>query len=377
VRTPNIHHIFDGLFRFVLFLLFPHYRHIHIIKDLQTDCSVLLLFSPVKKMAQSLPPLRFSFLLWMQLILVVLLGVLTPSVVSSFVGIRSSSSSSARGRFSTRVFSSADNNNDNDSNDSDFMKDLQARMNQVKDSDTKLPIVVLDSILPRQVFKVEIANDETFQRLVKTRIAEENPSFGMVGMAKISTGETVPLPNGCLVQIVGKPELVEDNSLRLTLRAGRRMRMVGEFDTAPQGWTEARVVYLDSFKEQEEEEKGEDPLSVARSMATARQFTSPNMNMPDNKSLIDRWIELARENERSVGQIDQLLVDLGDVPSTDEPSELAFWVGALVNPLPGMGVAMEIRPMLLMAKTAEERVNVALKSILESISHMDGSFPLF
>lgn len=198
----------------------------------------------------------------------------------------------------------------------------------------------------------------------------------MVGMTRINTGETVPLPNGCLVQIVGKPELVEDG-LRLTLRADRRMRMVGEFDTAPEGWTEARVEFLDSFKEQEEEEKGEEPMSVARAMATAKQFTSPNMNVPENKSLIDRWIELARGNERSQGQIDQLLADLGEIPSVDEPSELAFWVGALVNPLPGMGVAMEIRPMLLMAKTSEERVNVALKGIFESIKHMDGSAPLF
>jgi hypothetical protein len=198
----------------------------------------------------------------------------------------------------------------------------------------------------------------------------------MVGMTRISTGEAIPLPNGCIVQIIGKPEMVKDG-LRLTLRAERRMRMVGGFGTAPEGWTEAKVEYLDSFEEQEEEENGEDPMSVARAMATAKQFTSPNMNMPDNKSLIDRWIELARGKERSKGQIDLLLVDLGDIPSVDEPSELAFWVGALVNPLPGMGVAMEIRPLLLMAKTAEERVNVALKGIFESIKHMDGSAPLF
>jgi Lon protease-like protein len=331
----------------------------------RSDCPVPLLVS-LEKMAQSLSPLRSSFLLWMQLILV--LGVLITPIVSSFVGIRASSSR----QFSSRVFATADNDAD-----ADFMKALQARMNQVKDSDTKLPIVVLDSILPRQVFKIEVANDNTFLMLVQTRIAEENPSFGMVGMTRISTGEAVPLPIGCLVQIVGKPELVGDG-LRLTLRAGRRMRMVGEFDTAPQGWTEARVEFLDSFKEQQEEEKGEDPMSVARAMATAKKFTSPNMNMPDNNnSLIDRWIELARGKEQSEGQIDKLLVDLGEIPSADEPSELAFWVGALVNPLPGMGVAMEIRPMLLMAKTAEERVNVALKGILESIKHMDGSAPLF
>ena len=113
-----------------------------------------------------------------------------------------------------------------------------------------------------------------------------------------------------------------------------------------------------------------DRLSVARAISKSKQFTQPNMNM-NGSSLVDRWIELARENERIPGQIDTLLKQLGDIP--EEHTERALWIGALINPLPSLGQAMEIRPQLLVSKKAEERVEVALEAILRSIRHMDGS----
>ena len=277
-----------------------------------------------------------------------------------------------------------DSNNDSDD---DFMRSLNARVQQVQLQETRLPIVNIDSILPRQVIKLEIANDETFQRLIQSLIQKERPVMGMVGKVRLSTGEMVPLQNGCEVEVVETPEILtggnapgdDISAVRVTLKAGRRFRMLDEFYQAPEGWAEAKVEYLDSAQEQEEEEM-ESPqgaMAVFRAMETARQFTAPNMNMPDGLSLVDRWIELARVNERTPGQIDELLFDLGPIPPEEDPSDRAFWVAALINPLPGLGVAMEIRPLLLMARTAEERVGIALKGILESIKHMDGSAPLF
>jgi hypothetical protein len=145
------------------------------------------------------------------------------------------------------------------------------------------------------------------------------------------------------------------------------------------------VEFLDSAKEEEDEIKNSrlkndsgdseayERTSVARAIMKAEEFTVPNGNMPNNLSLVDRWIELAREKERSPGQIDGILEDLGEIPPSDQPSERAFWIGALINPLPGMGVALEIRPALLTARKAEQRVEVALNGILRSIKYMDGS----
>ncbi|KAL3945716.1 MAG: hypothetical protein SGBAC_000200 [Bacillariaceae sp.] len=257
----------------------------------------------------------------------------------------------------------------------DFMAALRTRVKEVEDRESKMPLVVLDSMLPRQVLKIQVKND-LLKALVKECLENENPFFGMLGLARISTGQQVHLKNGVEVEIIGKPEF-DDDGMKLELKAGRRFSILGEVDNAGVGWTEARVEFLDSTEQEEDEVSGEDRFGVARAISKSQSLTSPNMNMPDNVSLVDRWIELAKENERSPGQIEQLLEDLGEIPPPHEPSERAFWIGALINPIPAMGVAMEIRPQLLIAKTAEMRVQHALDGILKSIKHMDGSAKMF
>jgi Lon protease-like protein len=274
--------------------------------------------------------------------------------------------------FTTIMFSSTD--------DSSFMESLRSRVAEVQDRDNKMPLVVLDSMLPRQVLKIQV-NNPLLMELVRDCLQNENPFFGMLGLARLRSGEQVHLKSGVEVKI-GNPEFVvsdeTSSGIRVELRAGRRFTIQGEVDNAGGGWTEARVKFLESKEEEEEEiTKGKDRFSVARAISMAKEFTSPNLNMKDNKSLIDTWIDLAKENERAPGQIDELLEQLGEIPPVEEPSELAFWVGALINPLPALGVALEVRPALLTAKKAEQRVQVALDGILRSIKHMDGSAPLW
>jgi len=252
----------------------------------------------------------------------------------------------------------------------DFMSSLRSRIEEVSDRETKLPLVVLDSMLPRQVLKIEVKNP-LFKELIHDRLSKENPFIGMMGMAKLSTGQLVHLKTGVEVEI-SDTEVTGDGGVRLELKAGRRFRIQGEVENAQEGWTEARVQFLNAEEEQEND-ISEDRMSVARAMIKAKEFTTPNMNMKDNQTLIERWIQLAKENEREPGQIDALLDQLGEIPPSEEPTELAFWVGALINPIPAMGVAMEIRPALLTAHSTEERVQIAIDGIFRSIRHMDGT----
>jgi hypothetical protein len=259
----------------------------------------------------------------------------------------------------------------NSSNDDMFMTSLMTRMKEVQEQENKLPLVVLDTMLPRQVMKIQV-NNPLLSALIKTQVKKEKPYFGMLGMAKLATGQMVHLTTGVEVELMEKPVFLNEG-VQLELKAGRRFKISGEVEDSKQGWTEARVEYFNSAVDEERETQGKDRLAVSRAIMKAKELSSPNGNMKGNLSLIDRWIELARENERQPGQIDQLLNDLGECPPPEEPTDRAFWVGALINPLPALGVAMEIRPKLLTAVSAEERIDIARDGIYRSIRHMDGT----
>lgn len=61
--------------------------------------------------------------------------------------------------------------------------------------------------------------------------------------------------------------------------------------------------------------------------------------------LVEKWCELVVSGgrERQPGQISTLLAALGPMPAASHPDERALWVAALLNPLPALGVALEIR----------------------------------
>lgn len=257
--------------------------------------------------------------------------------------------------FSTSLFSSGAGNDELDT----FMASLQTRVEELRHP--KLPLVVLDSMLPRQVLKIKVSNP-TFLELVRTRLAQEEPYFGMTGLARLNTGQQVHLKTGVTVHIVGKPELEEDGSLKLVLRGDKIFRITGTVDNNKSGgWTEAQVEYLENLDD-EEANRTDDRLALARAMAKARQLPG----------LVSEWMELARKKERQPGQLDRLLIDLGVMPPTHLPSKRALWVGALINPLPALGVALEVRPALLTARTPEQRVDIAVEGIEKSIRHMRG-----
>jgi hypothetical protein len=283
---------------------------------------------------------------------------------------------------------SNDDGNENSENDL-FMSSLYNRIQTLQDQETKIPLIVLDAMVPRQKLELEIKN-ELLLNLITHRIkVNENPTLGMLGKAILSNGDVINLTKGVEVEISikgdnsnasgnnngeksnGKNNIVE-------FKAGRRFRLDGQIENSEQGWTEGEITYLSSKEEEDDElkqNKGSmNPVSsIANAISKAKELTSPNLNLPDNVSLIERWIDLATENERQSGQIDKLVKELGDMPKEDEPTEMSFYIGSLINPIPAMGVAMEIRPALLMAESAEERIQIAHDAIVRSIKHMDGS----
>jgi hypothetical protein len=340
--------------------------------------------------------------------------------------------------------------------DSSFMASLRQRMDAVKNRESLLPVVVLDTMLPMQVMRIE-SGDPVFVKLIQQlrSVEIDGSTFAMVGVyapnREAGDMRAVPMANGVEVEIVGTPEIVEvgkggggkraagggakgssgssgggdggggggggNRRVRVSLRGGRRLRIAGQVQTSEEGWTEARVEFVDGSASSdsagtsgggsgadsegsggeeassgggdgydEREENGRAPMEFALAMAAAEEFTSSGRTVDaaaisggsssrsgsssgssnsnsgsgsdddqdedEGKSLVERWVELARLRERSPRQIDTLLEDLGcdlelgrrtsfaemveaAMPPASRPSGRALWVGALINPLPG------------------------------------------
>lgn len=95
--------------------------------------------------------------------------------------------------------------------------------------------------------------------------------------------------------------------------------------------------------------------------------------------LVAEWTRLVVETgrERSPNQIKTLLADLGPMPDAEYADDRALWVAALINPLPALGVAFEVRPAALQATSAQERLEVVETGILDSIARLKRPGPTF
>ena len=88
--------------------------------------------------------------------------------------------------------------------------------------------------------------------------------------------------------------------------------------------------------------------------------------------LVSEWKTLVREggHERRKGQLELIESHIGPMPPSGEPARVAAWVAALINPIPALGVAYEIRPALLMARDTKGMLRVARDGIVTSIERL-------
>ncbi len=72
----------------------------------------------------------------------------------------------------------------------------------------------------------------------------------------------------------------------------------------------------------------------------------------------------------------RVLKDLGERPPPEKPTAFAFWAAALINPLPALGVSLEIRGKMLEAVDVEERLKILEFGLVRSIQNLKGERPL-
>lgn len=210
---------------------------------------------------------------------------------------------------------------------------------------TELPILVLDSLLPRQRLAISM-DDESGLLLVRDCVAEYGGCVGVHGFDARSRSIN---PAGTQARIVERSgsmvELVGERRYRLSAQPTRQK---GTYYTCALEWVEPQP--------------GSAPDTAAASQL---------------EPLVAAWCALVRKgHEREPGQLDTLLADLGPMPSAGDPDERALWCAALVNPLPALGVAFEVRPAVLTADSAELRLQIVRAALERSIAHLDGSKPI-
>jgi len=221
--------------------------------------------------------------------------------------------------------------------DSD-MAELQNRLNEAR-TKPELPFLVIDSMCPGQRLEFT-SKDLSLEQLM------ENGDVAVVGMA--SSGAVYRFG------VTGKLRLI--GPFKWELRAGRHFKIASAGQRDENGVTRAQVEFVEDVVEDTDKESAQ-LLGL----------------------LVQEWRELVEGSkfERFDGQIQQILRDLGPMPPAEEAGKRALWVAALVNPLPALGVAYEIRPAALSAVSVGERLEVVTQGIKCSIGHVSGSQPLF
>ena len=74
--------------------------------------------------------------------------------------------------------------------------------------------------------------------------------------------------------------------------------------------------------------------------------------------------------------LNRALKQLGPRPSSDDPLAFCFWAAAVINPLPPLGVSLEIRGQMLEAPTMQRRMEILAIGLRRSIDNLKGTRPL-
>ena len=225
-----------------------------------------------------------------------------------------------------------------------FMAGLMNRVDELKARQLELPIVVLDATLPNQRLAIS-TSDQAFREMIEwcgVKAVEEagdeqfddqrHGKFGIVGVDR-QTGNAFPFG----VEAIILKASVASETCSVELKGGRRFMVDETQDEAPVGAVQPRKVTLAPELDDDDE---------AAAVAAAQRLPA----------LVEQWEKLVVDggHERQPDHLGLVRGHLGPMPEPDRPTELALWVGAYVNPLPALGVALEIRPLLLRATTARQ-----------------------
>jgi len=233
------------------------------------------------------------------------------------------------------------------------MSMLTRRIEGMRSSTGPICTVVLLTMLPRQQLKVRAS--PTLCGVLQS-LRADNQSIGVLGS---DLEKKTVLPFGVEASIT---DLVsrEDGSADVTLVSDRVFEhLEAEAPSKPGQVRTSRVRWLDFSLS--------DELEAKCTTSRALELASREMG-----SLVAQWTHAVREqgSDATSRKLDSVLDSLGELPAASRPSERAFWVAALVHPQPSLDVTLDIRPAMLSASNALERLTIAKTCLVGSIHLM-------
>lgn len=281
--------------------------------------------------------------------------------------------------------------------------------NDEEQEDESFPLFVLEPLLPGQRMYLHVF--EMRYRLMMQHVMQQpqqdsgrRPQFGMVG--RQGDGEEGVAQYGTRAEIESC-HCLPDGRFQVVIQ-GKSMFRIVECEFGPFGYWQAHVVPVDLELEQQQQQQqheGTHQDATLDSHATTSTITTTitatsdestmamtehvesttaeaarqDANDADGQELVQQaleryhtWAKRVVENqwERRPNHLQHVLDILGPMPTTTKPGNLAAWVAAAINPLPPLGVAREIRPAILAARTPTERLQIVKDALDESLTYI-------
>ena len=234
-----------------------------------------------------------------------------------------------------------------------------------------VPLVVCDALMPGQVLKIPRFKARwalwPYLRMNQRqwREADGRPvvEFAMVGMTENADGQTRVLTHGTLVRVAHEMAMSSKEMMQIEFVGVRRLRVTREW--RDDGLTLAQVAWM-------RDEVADDTESARRARALGEELNE------EYSGVLDEWMREVVEGrwQRRQNHLRDVVAKLGARPNADAPEALSLWAAALLNPLPGLGVCLEIRPKALELTSSEERLRLCIATAQQSLRMMRGAWSI-
>ena len=253
-------------------------------------------------------------------------------------------------------------------------------------------VLIFDTMLPRQRLHVAAAENEPLFLMLNALLNHWKmycfqphlaPRLGMVGVDARSQHEVLPAsappaPHPCGVEL--SVESWTDDEI--TLVGGRPFELLELYrykaDAAVSEYDPRRVWEVFDGQDESRYMLARVAWMPLPTLARAEMSCAAHPGASEHRlrdAVAERfrtWGTCVRMGgfERFPGQLDQILRDLGPCPPATQPDAVCLWLAALLNPLPALGVAPEIRGHVLCRRGWSARQEALIRGLQASLQNV-------